>query len=307
MGNMIRNLRAFRRSLIGLAVLPVLVASTALQGFIVGPVFNNHTVLPNFSYNTLRRLFGIKVAFSKASAPLEQSRATWFVANHMSIADFIVLGSALKGTFAGKGDLLRWPGVAQMARAVKYIGIRRVNKDDPNFETYHRQTIGKIMKNFNEGHNTIMFPEGTTTDGSQVALFRAGLISLLYGNDGLDKEGDPVRLEREVVVQPIAIKVTEVEGKSIDSREDLRHFYSHYNTENTLKRIWTRLATRNLTIELTAFPPMAPKDYKDQFELINKAGDQIRSVVAPGQTEIRPASIPGVKDRDKPSDPPKPG
>lgn len=292
-----RNLRALRRALIGLAMLPVLIGATAMQGFIVGPLLNNHTAVPNFVYNSLRRLFGIKIEFSKASAPIEDKKATWFVANHMSIADFMVLGSALKGTFAGKGDIMRWPGVAQMARAVNYIGIRRVNKDHPDFERFHKQTIGKIMNNFNAGHNTIMFPEGTTTDGSQVALFRAGLLSMLFGAKGTDKEGNAVTLNRDVWVQPIAIRVKEVEGKDINTREDLRHFYSHYNTHNTLQRIWTRFATRSLTIELTAFPALNPKDFRDEKELANKAGELVRSVVAPHQKEVEKASIPGVAER----------
>lgn len=293
-----RNLRALRRAMVGLAMLPVLIGATALQGFVVGPLLDNHAALPNFIYNSLRRLFGIKIEFSKASAPLEDKKSTWFVANHMSIADFMVLGSTLKGTFAGKGDILRWPGVAQMARAVKYIGIRRVNKDHPDFEKFHKQTIAKIARNFNAGHNTIMFPEGTTTDGSQVALFRAGLLSMLYGANGVDEQGNTITLDREVVVQPVAIRVREVEGKDIATREDLRHFYSHYNTNNTLKRIWTRLATKDLTIELTAFPPLNPKDFKDQFELANKAGELVRSVVAPHQKEVGKAVIPGVKERE---------
>ena len=54
-----------------------------------------------------------------------------------------------------------------------------------------------------------------------------------------------------------------------------------------------------MTIELTAFPTMDPKDYGDQFELINEAGQLIRDVVSPGQIEVLPARIPGV-DRDTP-------
>ena len=208
-----RNLRAAGRVLGGLCLLPFLLLGVVGQA-ITGPITKDYSKIPTLLYKSLKNLFGMKVEFNNNSAPLETKKPTWYVSNHMSIADFIVLGSALKGTFAGKGDVLLWPGIAQIARSLKYIGIRRVSKDHPDFEKYHKQTIGKIMTNFNKGFNTIMFPEGTTTDGKEVHLFRAGLISMLYENEGLDKKGNKVTLDEEVVVQPLAIRVKEVEGKN---------------------------------------------------------------------------------------------
>lgn len=290
------NLRAFGRATLGLAAMPFLLGALVLQGFVIGPVFKNYTAIPNFFYNSLKDLFGYKITFNKASAPMDNDKPTWFVANHQSIADFIVLGSTLKGTFAGRGDIMRWPGIAQMARAVKYIGIRRVKKEDPNFKKYNAMTIGKIMKNFNSGNNTIMFPEGTTTDGTYLAMFRAGLISMLFGEKGMDKNGNEVKLDKEVVVQPVAIKIKSIDGKSLDEKPELIESYSMFHEDNTLKRIWRRLAIGKTEIELTVFPPLNPKDFKDQFELINAAHENVRSVVAPNQTETKKAAIPGVDD-----------
>ena len=294
----IRNLRATGRLAAGVALTPVILGATVLQGFVLGPL-GSHNFVPNTIYKTFKHLLGINIEFNKASAPLETQKPTWYVANHMSMADFVTLGSTLRGTFAGKGDILSWPLVSQMARAVKYIGIQRVKKDDPNFQKASRQTIGKIMKNFNDGHNTIMFPEGTTTDGNQVAMFRAGLISMLFNKIGEDKNGNQIKLDKDVVVQPIAIRVKDVEGKDATGQPDLINRYSYYKEDNMLTRIWKRLQTKDMTIELTAFPTMDPKDYDDQFELINEAGQLIRDVVSPGQTEVLPARIPGV-DRDTP-------
>ncbi|MCB9991595.1 MAG: 1-acyl-sn-glycerol-3-phosphate acyltransferase [Rhodospirillales bacterium] len=76
-------------------------------------------------YNDLKDLLGIKVVFNEAAAPLERKRPTWYLANHTSYGDFIVLGAALRGTFAGKGEILTWPLVRHIAKAAKYIGLRR--------------------------------------------------------------------------------------------------------------------------------------------------------------------------------------
>lgn len=287
-----RFFRAAARSAIGIAAVPFMVGLAALQGFVVGPLTGNYTVLPGLFYKSLRHLFGFRIEFNAASAPLEKDRPTWFVANHMSIADFIVLGSTVKGTFAGKGDVLKWPLVASMARAVNYIGLRRSAE-------YNHQSRAKIIRNFNEGHNVIMFPEGTTTDGSRVALFRAGLISLAFGEKGVDKEGREVSLEKSVVIQPIAVRIKAVEGKDAAGVDDLRNLYSMYDDNKTLRRIWRRMTIRDITIELTAFPPLEPANHKDAKELINAAALQIASVVNPGQTEFEKAKIPGKEEPAK--------
>lgn len=291
------NLRAATRATIGIIVTPVAVGLTAVQGFVVGPLTGNYTVIPNFIYRGMGKLFGYKVQFNAASAPLVNDKSVWFVANHTSIADFIVLGGTLKGTFAGKGDILKWPVISHMARAVNYIGLRRSRE-------YNPQSRAKIIKNFNAGFNTIMFPEGTTTDGKKISLFHAGLITLLFGEKGVDKENNEVALNKDVVIQPVAILVKEVDGQNAVGNDELRDLYAMYKEENTLKRIWKRMQIRNMTLELTAFPPLAPKDFEDAKQLINKAALDVASVINPGQTTFEKAVIPGHPPKAPP--PPTP-
>jgi 1-acyl-sn-glycerol-3-phosphate acyltransferase len=280
-----RQLRAARRALIGIVTFPLLAAAIVTQGLVVGPIFRNKTLIPNMVYNTMRKLIGIKIEFNEASAKLEKDKPTWFVANHMSMADPFVAGSALNGNFVGKGEILKWPVVGQLALAMKFIGVRRSREFNP-------ESIGKIAKSFNKGENVIMFPEGTTNDGSRVDRFRAGLISMLYGEKGVDKKGREVKLEKDVVVQPVAIRVKDVEGRSTQNNPELRAYYSRFDEDNMIKRIWNRMATKTMTIEVTVFPAMNPADYKDQFELINAAHKQVQQAVAPDQGEVRAGAIP---------------
>ena len=290
-----KNIRAALRAAVGIAAIPLIVIPlAALQGFIVGPLSKNYTAIPNFLYNGLRRLFGYKIEFNAAAAPVVKDKPVWFVANHLSIADFIALGSTLNGTFAGKGDVLKWPGVAQMAYAMKYIGLRRSSEFNP-------QSRAKIIRNFNDGFNTIMFPEGTTSEGKQVHLFRAALITVLFGEKGMDKEKKEVSLKQDVVVQPVAIRVKEIEGKNAIGNDALRNMYSMYHEDNTLVRIWKRMQIRSTTIELTTFAPLHPKDFKDAKELINKAALDIAGIVNPSQTTFEKAQIPGQEKKAAPA------
>ena len=297
------NTRATIRAAIGIAALVPVLAATAFQGFVVSKVSHN-TTIPNLIYKGLGKLLGVKVAFNKASAPIDKNQRTWFVANHQSIIDFVVLGSTLNATFAGKGDILKWPVIAQMARAVKYIGLRRSAE-------FNGQSRAKLINNLNDDYNAIVFPEATTTPTNKMALFRAPLFTILFGEKGVTKEGKEVSLDKKVVLQPVAIKLKSVNGQDATDRPDLHDCYNMYNENQTLKRIWRRLKIKEMTVELTAFPAMNPADYegaqpsaKDMElpnakeitgakALINDAALKIASVVNPGQTTFEKAAIPG--------------
>lgn len=287
---MMKYVRATSRSAITALFIPFLAASAALQGLIVGPVTGNYTTIPNFLYNCMRKICGLKVEFNAASAAVTKDKSVWFVANHMSNADFFILGSTLEGTFAGKGDIMKWPLIGQMARAVKYIGLRRSKE-------FNGESRAKIIKNFNAGFNTIMFPEGTTTEGKKVHLFHAGLITLLFGDKGIDKGDTEVALKKDVVVQPVAIRVKSVEGKDAIGNDQLRNLYSLQDEKSMVKTFWKLFQIRSMTLELTTFAPLNPKDFGDAKDMINKAAQDIASVVNPGQTVFEKAVIPGQQKK----------
>lgn len=283
-----KYLRASTRLALGILSFPMMLGLTALQALVIGPLMGNDSMIPNLLYKWSSKLVGIKVEFNKASAPIVTDKPTWFVANHISTADFLPLGSKLKGNFVGKGEVLKWPVVAQIAKALKFMGLRRSSE-------YNGQSRAKIIKNFNKGHNTIMFPEGTTTDGSRVALFRAAMLKILYGETGVDKDGKTIPLKKDVVVQPVAIRVKTVNGKDATNNAELRDGYTMFNEESLFKRAWKRMQLKEVTLEVTVLPPLDPKAFKDERELINTAAQKIADVVNPGQKTFEKAQIPLVK------------
>ncbi len=284
-----KYVRAALRLAIGIPMFLGFAALTATQALIVGPLTRNYTAIPKLIYNSMRRLFGYKVVFNKASAPVVKDKRVLFVANHLALMDFVVLGSVLKGTFAGKSDILDWPVIAPMARAIKFIGLRRSSEFNPD-------SRAKIIDNMNKGYNTILFPEGTTSEGKEVHLFRAALITPLFGEKGAfadgRKKGQEVALTEDVVVQPIAICVKSVNGKDA-ANDDVRNLYSMPTAGNMLTEFWKRLQLRRTVIELTALPALTPKDYTDAKDLINKAALDVAGVVNPGQTTFTKSPIPG--------------
>ncbi len=283
-----KNLRATTRLVAGVAALPAIVGAAALQGLIVGPVLRNNTVIPKLIFTSLRKILGYKVEFNAASAPLVKDKPVWYLANHTSITDVVVAGVGLKGNFVGKSNIAKWPIVGQLAGALKFMGVRR----EPQ---YNGESMGKIAKNFNKGHNTIMFPEATVGNGKEVHLFRAGLLELLYGGKATEKKKfrkeKAVPLKQDVVVQPVAIRVKSVNGVN-DNAVDL---YRMGGSESGLKKFWKRLQLKETTLELTAFPALQKKDYADAKAMANKAAADVATIINPGQTEFTKAPMPVSK------------
>lgn len=274
---------------------------TPVQAYFIRPVLKNKTAVPGFFYKSLSAIFGIDVRMSPQSAPIEKARQHIAIANHMSIGDFVALGVKLNAIFAGKGDVLEMPGIAQMARSANYIGLKRASKKDAP-EVYEKNLLkarSKIIAELEDGNNIAYFPEGTTTDGKNVALFRAGLMKIFYGAAALGRNGEDVKLARDVVVQPIAIRVLEIDGRNAVGNDDLRNRYSQPQAKGLLQFAWNMATTRRTVLELTAFEPLDPKDFTNADDLANEAARKIASVVNPSQTEFAKARIPGMDDSKK--------
>jgi len=250
-----------------------------LQATIIGPVFKNHTFLSKYVYTGARKITGISFEFNGAA--LEQTKPTWFVANHISRADFMIGSFLPNSSFVMNARFFDWPVIGQVAKLVRIIGTEQSQEKK-------LQDRGRIIHAFNSGTNITMFPEGTTTDGREVLRFSAGLMPILFGEHGTNKTGDDIKLEKEAVMQPLAMRVKSVNGIDVLNDKDRWDAYTMaYNDDNLLKRIWQRCSVPSIVVEITALPPMNPADYSCAEDFANAAHDKIRDIVCPDQTEAR--------------------
>jgi 1-acyl-sn-glycerol-3-phosphate acyltransferase len=273
---------------------------TPIQAYFIRPILKNKTAVPGLFYRSLALIFGIDVRMSPQSAPITDKQNV-AVANHMSIGDFVALGVKLDTIFAGKGDVLEMPGIAQMARSANYIGLKRASKKDSP-EVYEKNLLkgrSKVISELEDGNNVTYFPEGTTTDGKNVALFRSGLMKIFYDAAALGRNGESVKLTRDVVVQPIAIRVFSVDGKNAVGNDDLRNVYSQPKAKGLLDFAWNFAMSRRTVLELTVFEPLDPKNFANAEDLANEAARKIASVVNPEQVGFQKARIPGMDDSKK--------
>lgn len=93
------------------------------------------------------------------------------VANHLSYLDVIVLGASLRATFVAKADVARWPLVGWLCGAVGTVFIDRTRKRDL------LRVLPILEQRLAAGGGVVVFPEGTTSDGSRVLPFRSPLFA----------------------------------------------------------------------------------------------------------------------------------
>ena len=106
---------------------------------------------------------------SRGAAP----EAPFFlVTNHLSYVDVLVLASRVDGVFIAKSDVAGWPIVGALCRSVGTLFVdRRARRDLP-------RALAAIDRTLAAGQGVVLFPEGTSTRGEEVARFHPSLLEV---------------------------------------------------------------------------------------------------------------------------------
>lgn len=92
------------------------------------------------------------------------------VSNHLGYLDIAALGAVAPVCFVSKAEVQRWPLFGTIARAGGTIFLERSNLYSA------RQVASRIAERFADPIPVVIFPEGTTSDGSSVMRFHSLLL-----------------------------------------------------------------------------------------------------------------------------------
>lgn len=107
------------------------------------------------------------------------------VANHVSWLDIILIGCVEPTRFVAKSEIQHWPIAGWLANAMGTFYIRRGKGGA-------KPLLEKVIPHLQAGGSFILYPEGTTTDGSSVLPFHARLFQ--------------AAIEAQCPVQPMALR-----------------------------------------------------------------------------------------------------
>ena len=96
----------------------------------------------------------------------------FLVTNHLSYVDILVLASRADAVFIAKSDVAGWPVIGSLCRSVGTLFVdRRTNRDLP-------RVMAAIDQTLDGGQGVVLFPEGTSTPGEEVARFHPSLLEV---------------------------------------------------------------------------------------------------------------------------------
>lgn len=105
----------------------------------------------------------------QCDGPSPATRAGLLVANHLSWLDILVIQSLRPGVFVAKTEVRHWPLLGWMARTCATIFVERSSRKSA------RTMIDDTLTAFQQGYSVIAFPEGTSSNGSDLARFHANI------------------------------------------------------------------------------------------------------------------------------------
>ena len=161
---MIGNVRIAAR--VAAMILALLVA---LLGHGLWRLFRMPSPWPRLLLGTIGRIAGARPTI--AGKPLK--RDVFFVANHASWLDILVLAGATGTAFIAKGELARVPLIGWLCRLNHTVFV---NRGDRNAIAGQ---VAQVRDALDTGWSLAIFPEGTTGDGRALLPFKAPLLSAL--------------------------------------------------------------------------------------------------------------------------------
>ncbi len=190
---------------------------------------------PRLFHRVCARLIGLSLVTRGAIC---DRRPTLFVSNHLSYLDIAVLGALIDGSFIAKAEVARWPLFGTLARLQETIFVEREARGQ-----VARQRSA-LLDRLAAGDNLILFPEGTSSDGTHILPFKSALFAAAAAPVG----GDGVQ------VQPVSIAATALDG--IPLGRSLRPLYAWYGDMDLAPHLWTLLKLGRLTVEVEFHPPV---------------------------------------------------
>jgi 1-acyl-sn-glycerol-3-phosphate acyltransferase len=218
-------------------------------------------VFPRLYHRTLCWLIGLRL--NVVGRPSSR-RPVLYLANHCSWLDILVLGATLEACFVSKEEVGRWPLVGTVARLGRTVFVSRARGRTG-------EEARELRARLAAGDSIILFPEGTSSDGSRVLPFRSSFLAVA---------------DAAATVQPVSLVYDRLGGLPACRRD--RPIFAWFGDMDIATHFW-RLARRSgARATVLLHEPADPAAFPDRKALTAAAA----RVVAEGAAELRQNRVP---------------
>lgn len=208
----------------------------------------------------LLAILNIRVITS-GQPPDDKARRTLFVSNHISWIDIWALKQLLPMHFVAKSEIRSWPVIGWLAEKSGTLFIERERRHDT------RRVINGVEKALRKEENLCLFPEGTTTDGTELKPFKSSLFQ--------------AAINAEADIWPLAIHYPAALGGTNTA-------IAYAGETTMLQSLWAVLKQREIIVELRFASPIHACG-KERRHLAHQARGAISSLL-----HLQPHKAPGT-------------
>jgi 1-acyl-sn-glycerol-3-phosphate acyltransferase len=206
-------------------------------------------------------IFNVRVLTAEGDS-LHQMQSGLIVTNHISWLDVFVLNAVVPMRFVAKSEVRSWPVIGWLCARAQTIFIERGKARSA--ARINVQLVSLLQR----GECLAIFPEGTTTDGKQVAHFHASLLQ--------------PAIDAAAKVHPVAIRYQNQDGSP--------SMAAAYIDEMSFgASMWNILSTKELHVRLITTPALDASGM-DRRNLTHTAHQHISAALAAANAAAVPAS-----------------
>jgi 1-acyl-sn-glycerol-3-phosphate acyltransferase len=247
--------RSLRRSLLPGVRLVLVLIWTALAAIVQGAMLmlpgRGKVVVPRTYWAGMCAILGLGIRLIGAPAHrTADGRPVIFVSNHSSWLDILVLGARLEACFIAKEEVGRWPVIRTIARLGRTVYVRRQRNSTARERDEMRARLAA-------GDSLVLFPEGTTSDGSRVLEFRSAFLSIA--------EAPATQAGLPPIVQPVSIVYDRLAG--LPTGRASRPLFSWYGDMDIASHYWRLARHGGMRASVILHAPLDPRDFANRKAL----------------------------------------
>ena len=218
--------------------------------------------VPGLYHRLCARLMGFDIV---VRGKVATERPALFVGNHSSYLDVMVLGTVIDGCFVAKAEVANWPLFGWLAKLTRTVFVERRTPQTAR----QRDKIGARL---DAGDRLILFPEGTTNDGTLVLPFKSALFAV----------AERTVAGKPLLVQPFSVAYTELDGLPVG--REWRPLFAWYGDMGIGSHVWRISTFRKVRVEVRFHQPVTIGQYGSRKALAEHCYDVVRSGLAAANT-----------------------
>ena len=215
-------------------------------------------IAPKLFFSALRRLFGVHVEV-RGKPTIESP--TLYVSNHISWLDIFVLGSVVRGSFVARGDLEGWPVFGWLSTLQQTVFVDRTSR------VRSGQQLDQLSERLLDDDSLILFPEGTSSDGTSVLPFKSSLFAVVERWKG----------NQPLTVQPMSLSYTEVNNMPLTRH--YRPYVGWYGDMDLPPHFWELLKVGRIKAVIEFHKPISSTEMASRKAMSKQCQETIAASV----------------------------